>query len=391
MCVSQTAALSASSSLMKSTRMTPTSSSTRSSNDEVMPIESSSLSSSASPILPLKSPLLSLPGTTSGTETTTSKEATVSLKGTLKKKRRDDGVTKSNKTVGKGISTGRWTDSEHQAFLQGLQLYGREWKKVASHIPSRTSAQVRSHAQKYFTKMQRDQEAVFMLNNATPSPNGHARKFDSSNGGKVGCTTGHDRIDSTYRLSAPVRDTVSKMISNPERFETEIGDTLIHLQGRYAELQQQFKELDQEPSEETVSNIPAEAKMDEVELLAVSKDANDQYSHILNELPSRRREEQLHQKELIALSVLQGALPRSGLSAGMTIIPKEQVIFPQKHGFVLDDTIVNSIQRNSGEKRKAPILHQNESRPSSPHEKATKKPFTYQLPAMSNASNPLVQ
>jgi len=48
--------------------------------------------------------------------------------------------------------TGRWTRDEHQAFLTGLRIYGREWKKVAQSIKTRTSAQIRSHAQKYFAK-----------------------------------------------------------------------------------------------------------------------------------------------------------------------------------------------------------------------------------------------
>ena len=42
---------------------------------------------------------------------------------------------------------------EHEAFLQGLRLYGREWKRVAADIRTRTSAQIRSHAQKYFAKL----------------------------------------------------------------------------------------------------------------------------------------------------------------------------------------------------------------------------------------------
>ncbi len=48
---------------------------------------------------------------------------------------------------------GRWTEEEHQAFLSGLRVYGREWKRVAADIPTRTSAQIRSHAQKYFAKL----------------------------------------------------------------------------------------------------------------------------------------------------------------------------------------------------------------------------------------------
>ena len=49
-----------------------------------------------------------------------------------------------------GQSSGRWTEAEHRAFLEGLKQCGREWKKVAMRIPTRTSAQIRSHAQKYF-------------------------------------------------------------------------------------------------------------------------------------------------------------------------------------------------------------------------------------------------
>jgi len=51
------------------------------------------------------------------------------------------------------VQKGRWTKEEHRAFLIGLKLYGREWKKVAQRIKTRTSAQIRSHAQKYFAKL----------------------------------------------------------------------------------------------------------------------------------------------------------------------------------------------------------------------------------------------
>lgn len=45
-----------------------------------------------------------------------------------------------------GQSTGRWTTAEHNTFLEGLKVFGREWKKVALRIPTRSSSQVRSHA-----------------------------------------------------------------------------------------------------------------------------------------------------------------------------------------------------------------------------------------------------
>jgi len=48
---------------------------------------------------------------------------------------------------------GRWTDSEHDKFIEALRLYGKNWNKVHKYVGTRTSAQTRSHAQKYFNKL----------------------------------------------------------------------------------------------------------------------------------------------------------------------------------------------------------------------------------------------
>ena len=48
---------------------------------------------------------------------------------------------------------GRWTEEEHNRFLRGLELYGKKWTKVADVVGTRTTVQVRSHAQKYFQKL----------------------------------------------------------------------------------------------------------------------------------------------------------------------------------------------------------------------------------------------
>eukprot|EP00548_Thalassiothrix_antarctica_P009026 CAMPEP_0194152770 /NCGR_PEP_ID=MMETSP0152-20130528/53887_1 /TAXON_ID=1049557 /ORGANISM="Thalassiothrix antarctica, Strain L6-D1" /LENGTH=1121 /DNA_ID=CAMNT_0038857549 /DNA_START=103 /DNA_END=3468 /DNA_ORIENTATION=- len=51
--------------------------------------------------------------------------------------------------------TGRWTREEHEAFLGALNMYGKEWKKVAAKVKTRTVVQTRTHAQKYFQKLQK--------------------------------------------------------------------------------------------------------------------------------------------------------------------------------------------------------------------------------------------
>jgi len=51
--------------------------------------------------------------------------------------------------------TGRWTEEEHQKFIDGILQYGNEWKKVQQLIRTRSSTQARSHAQKFFLKIKK--------------------------------------------------------------------------------------------------------------------------------------------------------------------------------------------------------------------------------------------
>lgn len=48
---------------------------------------------------------------------------------------------------------GRWTDEEHQRFIDAIKKYGKDWVKVQQYIGTRSTAQTRSHAQKYFGKL----------------------------------------------------------------------------------------------------------------------------------------------------------------------------------------------------------------------------------------------
>ncbi|KAJ1384979.1 SANT/Myb domain [Sesbania bispinosa] len=71
---------------------------------------------------------------------------TDSMEDLTKKTRKPYTITKSRES---------WTEPEHDKFLEALQLFDRDWKKIEAFVGSKTVIQIRSHAQKYFLKVQK--------------------------------------------------------------------------------------------------------------------------------------------------------------------------------------------------------------------------------------------
>lgn len=85
----------------------------------------------------------------------------------------DDGDAGSNKDK---ESTGRWTREEHLAFIKGLELHGKGWKKIAGLIKTRTVVQIRTHAQKYFLKLSKARQNGDTSLSADGRGNGNIRR-----------------------------------------------------------------------------------------------------------------------------------------------------------------------------------------------------------------------
>ena len=202
-------------------------------------------------------------------------------------------------------ATGRWTDSEHQAFLRGLHIYGREWKKVASHIPTRTSAQVRSHAQKYFYKAQREKNASAAHN----MDSGALQRLASAAIGDRALSAAQIVDNGMVReLSPEARVTVARIVDNPERVEAEVEETLQLLAQRYSQLQERLLRIEQQEHAGT-SMIPLDTRQGHKRR---AEGASGEDTHTA--LPTCPDSHELQAEELIALSVLQGSLPNSGSS-----------------------------------------------------------------------------
>lgn len=62
-------------------------------------------------------------------------------------------MTDKEREQNETFKTGRWTDEEHELFLEGIRKFGKDWELVKQHVKTRGIANIRAHAQKFFEKL----------------------------------------------------------------------------------------------------------------------------------------------------------------------------------------------------------------------------------------------
>lgn len=140
-------------------------------------------------------------------------------------------------------STGRWTKEEHEAFLEGLKIHGREWKKVSLRIPTRTSAQIRSHAQKYFAKLAREQQSQQVAGqHPIEDCNGRTGVGAAAAGVMPQPQQQFGSGDRAPPPSALTQRLSAQILADPSAVQQEVEATMRALQERYRQLQIQLEQ-----------------------------------------------------------------------------------------------------------------------------------------------------
>ena len=238
--------------------------------------------------------------------------------------------------------SGRWTKEEHEAFLHGLQIYGREWKKVAQQIPTRNSAQIRSHAQKYFAKLARDeQQQVTAAMALTSVPTSISYSYDNSPSRII---AGADIAAGNVHLPPTVLQRMNKILKDPDGVQREVEDTLSKLRARYEELQRRVEQRNEigtqiESTEKhhlrinhdideyqcmltnTPHNVDTTFRSDTV---VIPRKGESSHVNITTSLASNNDSEQsLGSNELIALTVLGKELHQNSSEENTTVVGNE--------------------------------------------------------------------
>ena len=130
----------------------------------------------------------------------------------------------------RSFSSGRWTTEEHNNFLEGLKLYGKIWKKIQILVPTRSTIQIRTHAQKFFLANGKEAELLYSDDSSSDS-----HDDDSSSGSyrKRSFSQDDESDESSYKLRKTIHgefdftdsdsvtsDETALAISQPERMQS---------------------------------------------------------------------------------------------------------------------------------------------------------------------------
>lgn len=101
-----------------------------------------------------------------------------------------------------------WTPTEHSRFVEALEKYGRkDVKSIAKYVETRNATQVRTHAQKYFLRMKKE------------DPEQYARYVDDDEGDDVGNPLKRKAPDATFHVIGQAGGLLGGPVNIPDSIE----------------------------------------------------------------------------------------------------------------------------------------------------------------------------
>ena len=99
---------------------------------------------------------------------------------------------------------GRWSPDEHAIFLKGIDMFGKDWTKIATLLTTRSIIQVRTHAQKYFLRVQKTSLSESFDENGCNILERKQRRVRTR-------SVAHKEEESSKQASAMLRDLTSEL------------------------------------------------------------------------------------------------------------------------------------------------------------------------------------
>jgi SHAQKYF class myb-like DNA-binding protein len=124
-------------------------------------------------------------------------------------------------------SAGRWTKEEHQRFIDGIKKFGKNWKQVEEYVATRNGAQIRSHAQKFFNRLEREYNLKFEdLNHQSDKKKLEETLRKISEGSSNTTSTSHDTFMQDVKLSDKIKKTLSPIPEALDKHEILMQNSL---------------------------------------------------------------------------------------------------------------------------------------------------------------------
>ncbi|KAG0048889.1 hypothetical protein BGZ83_006220 [Gryganskiella cystojenkinii] len=173
------------------------------------------------------------------------------------------------KEAAPGLNTGVYSESEEKAFLEALELHGRNWKSVEEHVATRDANSIRSHAQKHFIKLFRDN---------IPLP---AKVLESG----PGYTLSGNDLDPYSAAARPYL--IQKLADDPDSLPVQGGTVFTPMSGANAKAEKAAQAKEKKAVEDAAKAAMKDAMKDLKELKIKKQERPEKPERTIREQPLR--------------------------------------------------------------------------------------------------------